>query len=120
MSTHDSSDAQSSPPKQPRGRRQTPRRGIRVVCRRGEAGLGANIALTLLDLSEDGAGLLLSEVVRAGEQLTLRLALAGPGQPLRQAGVVAWVVPTVGGACCAGVRFSKRLNEDDFSRLARP
>ena len=102
----------------PRGRR-APRRGIRVVCRRG-AGPGANIALTLLDLSESGAGLLLGELVQPGEEVTLRLALAGPGRPLTCAGVVAWVIPTADGACCVGVRFAQPLDAADLARLARP
>jgi hypothetical protein len=100
-------------------RRLPPHPGIQVVCRRrGGQGEGDNLAISMLDISEDGAGLFLAELVRPQEGLTLWLDLEGGIHPLKIPVVVAWALPTTGGTCCAGVRFAQRLAFEDFVRLS--
>jgi hypothetical protein len=110
----------AQPPRSNRrlGRRLPPHPSIQVVCRRGGQDEGDNLAISMLDVSEDGAGLFLAELVRPREELTLWLDLEGGTNPLKITVVVAWALPTTGGTCCVGVRFARRLSFDDFVRFS--
>jgi PilZ domain-containing protein len=101
-------------------RRLPAQRGIKAVCRRGSLDLGKDLALSVLDLSEDGICLLLQETLRAGEEVCLTLTSTAYTRPLKRLGSVAWLVPAADGAFCAGVRLHKRLSYADLSRLVRP
>jgi hypothetical protein len=96
------------------------RRTAQVVYCRGPLVAAANLALGLVDLIAEGAGLLLAGPVRVGDELALRLDAPGPGGPLERTAAVAWVVPAAGGLTCAGVRFDRPLAAADLARLTRP
>jgi PilZ domain-containing protein len=89
-----------------------------VACRRGDA--GEDVAVALLDLSEDGACLLLSEAPREGEEVVVSPTTPGSGPPLDRAAAVAWVVAVAEGSFCAGVRFVECLPYADVPRFVRP
>jgi hypothetical protein len=108
------------PPRNRRlSRRIAIRRTIKIVCRRGSLDLGKDIALQMLDLSEDGVRLVLREAVRPNEEVCLTLSSLALVRPLKRMGNVAWVA-SADGTFCAGVRLQKRLPYADLSRLVRP
>ncbi len=100
--------------------RRPPRRILQIVCCRGPLNVEANLALSLVDLSARGAGLLLGESVRVGEELSVRLDAPGVSRPPERVATVAWVIPAAEGLICAGLRFDRPLEDAEFARLARP
>jgi hypothetical protein len=101
-------------------RRIAARRSITVVCRRGSMDLGKDIAVKMLDISEDGIRLLLREAVQPKEEVCLTLSSIALVRSLKRMGNVAWAVASADGTFCAGVRLQKRLPYADLSRLVRP
>jgi hypothetical protein len=102
--------------------RQRPRRKskrtTRVSCHRGVPGAGINLAVALLDLSETGVRLLLSENVEPGQLIEVRFLGLSHYQPLKLAAEVIWSIPTADRAFCLGARFHQTLNLMDLQRLA--
>jgi hypothetical protein len=101
-------------------RRLRTQRSVKATCRHGGLDLGKNIALSVLDVSEDGIRLVLREAVKVKEEVYLTLVSAASPRPLKRLGNVAWVVPSADGMFCAGVQLQKRLPYADLSRLVRP
>ncbi len=112
-----STDPQPSPRNRRRSRRRPAQRGLKAECRRGSLDLGKNLAVAVLDLSEDGARLVLREALREREAVTLWLTSVNTPRPLHCPGTVAWAVPAADGTYCVGVQFDRRLGYADFSRL---
>jgi hypothetical protein len=100
-------------------RRLSPRGGLKANCRRGTMDLGKDIALSVLDISEEGVRLMLSEVVKGREEVCLTLSSAICTRPVKRLGTVAWSVAAADGTVCAGVRLDKRLSYAEVSRLVR-
>ena len=94
--------------------RRLPRRTSRVACRRGLLGLGPNVAMRLLDISECGARLLVKVQMEQQQEVELTLLPPGGAREVVRKGVVVWSVPTDDGAFCVGVCFDKRI---DYSAL---
>jgi PilZ domain len=90
--------------------RSTPHRVAAVSCLRGSLGLGPNLAVALLDLSESGAGLVLTEALLPGEEVELSLEGIGGGPPVKVRGEVVWSAPAEGGRHRTGVRFRQPLS----------
>jgi hypothetical protein len=59
-------------------RRRAPKGGTRVVCRKGTLGLGPDLAVSVLDVSESGIRLLVREAL--AERQEIEVGLTGPGQ----------------------------------------
>src|SRR5207248_10408801 len=74
--------------------RRAPKRSTRVTCRRGSLGMGPNIGLSLLDVSETGARLLVKESLAPGEKIELGLLAPARMREHVLPGVVAWGVET--------------------------
>jgi hypothetical protein len=85
---------------------------------RGDIGLGPDLALALLDLSENGARLAVKESLQPGEEVELNLEGIWHRRPLRLMGNVTWCAPGAGDRLEAGIRFPKRLPYADLSQLA--
>jgi hypothetical protein len=101
--------------------RRAPKRSTRVTCRRGSLGLGPNIALSLLDVSETGARLLVKRPLVRGAEIELGLLAPGSVRASTLPAVVIWAVETADGTHCIGVQFQKRLTYaavQDLGRLA--
>jgi hypothetical protein len=84
---------------------------------KGAWGLGANVAVALLDLSEDGVQLVVKEPLAAGQEV--EVSLAGPfhNRPVKAAARVVWVGAASGGNYRVGARFDKRLPYADLQSL---
>src|SRR5438128_2163012 len=63
------SDTPAKQPNRRHSRRQPPKGSVRAFCRKGTLGLGPNIAVRLLDLSEGGAQLVVSEELQPGQEV---------------------------------------------------
>lgn len=97
-----------------RNRRLSPRRSakqsVKTVCSKGAFGLGPNIALALLDISETGARLIIKEARKPLQELEVCFLPPGHTREFKMPSRVVWCVPTADGNFCIGVQFDKYLN----------
>ena len=104
-----------------RERRLSPRlptRGVlKAVCREGALEPGPNLALTVLDLSETGARLVVKQPLAPGRKVYVNLEGSDGGRPILRGGDVVWSLPTTDGTFCVGVSFHKRLQPSDLLSL---
>jgi hypothetical protein len=98
--------------------RYQPRNSTRARCFRGSLGLGANLAVRVLDLSEGGARLLLRESLSPGQEIEVTLESAA-SPPVKVLAEVVWAQPGADGHCTVGARFRKQLGHADLMALAR-
>jgi hypothetical protein len=101
-------------------RRRAPKRGVRATCRRGALDLGPNLAVAVLNVSETGIALLLTEALDSGQQISLTLDATTGGRPVKRLGTVVWSAPAAEGTSRAGVRFEKPLRGIELDHLSRP
>ena len=71
-------------------RRCPPKRSVKVTCRKGALGLGPNLALSLLDVSETGVRLIVKEELKARQEVEITLLGIGQQRPLQVMGAVVW------------------------------
>jgi hypothetical protein len=102
------------------GHRKNPRTNVTVECRRGSLGLGKNLTVSFLDISEGGVRLTVKEKFVADEEVEVVLLGCQVGKPIKRQGKVCWAVPIETGGCCIGVEFEKRLPYIEVMRIAKP
>jgi len=102
-----------------RARRCPPSGQVKMECRKGSAGLGRNMAVTTLDLSETGARLTVRGPIAMGDEVEIQLAGPGVQKPVKRSATVAWSVLLHDGCHAIGVAFGKPLGYADLQRLAR-
>ena len=100
--------------------RKAARKSIRLQCRHGALGLGANMASSYTDISENGLQLLTKDVLKLSEEVEVLLEGYGMRSAIRRIGVVRWVVPLEGGGSRAGVRFTKFISFREVQNLSTP
>ena len=83
---------------------------------RGAAGLGPNLGLSVLDVSETGVRLVVKEALRPGRVVSLALEGASNARPLERRGTVAWSMPLADGSHCVGVSFHTHLAYQERNR----
>ncbi|MFQ3649662.1 MAG: PilZ domain-containing protein [Gemmataceae bacterium] len=99
-------------------RRLKAKSSSKVHATRNWLGLGPNIAIQLLDLSESGVRLLLREPMELGQEF--ELMLEGPGsRPKRHLARVVWCVAAQDGSYVIGAKFDKYLPYPELLSLAR-
>ncbi|MGL4553924.1 MAG: PilZ domain-containing protein [Gemmataceae bacterium] len=102
-----------------RARRRVAKRSTKVRAYRNGLGLGPNIGLRVLDLSETGVRLVLKEELPVGREF--ELTFEGPaGTPVRLLGRVVWVVKAEDGTYCAGASFEKSIGWGELLSLSQP
>ncbi len=112
----------TAPPK-PQGRerrvarRRQPKGGTRVACRKGTLGLGQNIAVQVLDLSETGIRLMVRTALATGDDVEFELVTCGQPRPIKLVARIAWAVPASDGNYCIGARFEKELKYRDLLQM---
>src|SRR5262249_12839978 len=99
-------------------RRQPAKGSTRILCQKGALGLGPNLALSVLDISETGIRFLARQELPKGQAVTVTLQAVGRARPLQQAGAVVWCVPAADGRFCTGVHFEKPIPYADIQGLA--
>jgi PilZ domain len=103
--------SESNPPPSNRraALRRKPKSASKVLCVTGKFGLGPNVAVSLLDVSESGIRLVLQTPVPVGQEVEIGLEAPGERRPTTIPGQVIWCVPLADGNHCIGVQFSKAL-----------
>jgi len=81
-------------------------------------GLGPNIALSLLDLSESGLRVVLKEAATVGQEVEVNLDSAA-GRALKTTARVVWIVPGMDGTFVAGLRLQKSISYIDLQAFTR-
>ena len=96
-------------PNRRRAPRRKPKKSSRVFCYSGRYGLGPNVAVTLLDVSETGVRLVLKVPLAVGDEVEIGLDGIGERRPSKAAAQVVWCIPLADGNHCIGARFDKPL-----------
>jgi hypothetical protein len=115
MSKPDSSACATTPRL---ARRCPPAPTLQVSCIKGMMGLGTNLATAILDLSEDGAALLLKHPLQKGDEVQLEFSRAVPNWSCCVVAEAVWCVPIVDGGFCAGFSFNRRLAYRDIQQIS--
>jgi hypothetical protein len=92
-----------------KSRRYAPKGGMQVTCRKGAPGLGPNLGLSVLDVSEGGTRLVLGEPLEPGQVVEVILQPAGYAKGFKASGRVVWCVEAAAGGHVAGIAFDQRL-----------
>jgi PilZ domain len=100
-------------------RRRDPRPGVSVTFRPGSLGLGPDLALSLVDIHEDGLCLRLKSAVKAGTEAEVTLKSVGNRKPVKVEAEVRWCQEAKDGAFLVGLRLRKRMLHKDLSELLR-
>ncbi|HVS36490.1 MAG TPA: PilZ domain-containing protein [Gemmataceae bacterium] len=101
-------------------RRRPPKGSTKIRCYRGPMGLGPNMAVSALDVSETGAAMVVKVEFRPGEELEVNLEGVIHRRPIRKMGTVVWCMPTSDDFFIIGVKFQGSLRYADLNDLARP
>jgi hypothetical protein len=100
-----------------RALRRPVRSGTAAGCRAGTLGLGPDLALAVLEVSEDGARLTVTAALAAGEEVEVSLLPPGLSRPLVRFADVIWCAPAGGSSFWVGVRFREPLTYADLLHL---
>lgn len=88
------------------------RSSVRIECRIGAPGLGPNLVLVPVNLSESGVRLVLHLDLPEGQEV--EIIFQGPGQPVKRVGKVAWSSTRPDGAFETGIHFDSDLTQADY------
>jgi len=107
-------------PERRNSRRRKPWASVRAYLRLGGLDLGPDLALSLLDLSEGGAGLMVKQAVDVGKVVSVGLEGQTRPRPIVQVANVVWCTGAAEGAYAIGVSFQKALAYRDYIDLTEP
>src|SRR5579872_2665417 len=107
------------PPKQPdknrrAARRRAAKRSVRVNCIANAIGLGPNVALSLLDVSEAGARITIKVPLLPRQEVEISLTGIGHRKPVRVLAEVIWCIPAEEGTYLAGFKLQRYLSYQDL------
>lgn len=98
-------------------RRHKPKASAKAFCLKGSLGLGRNIAVSIIDVSETGARLMVKEAIKQEQDVEVILEHTSLAKPVKRVGKVMWCEPTEEGSYRIGVRFEKLLLYTDWQSL---
>lgn len=104
-------------PNRRRSIRRKPRHSTKVEIRKGTLGLGPNLAVSVLDISETGARVLVKSELLKGEEVELLFQGIGHRKPCKAIGEVMWCVETPEKNFCIGILFRKNLPYAELQQL---
>jgi hypothetical protein len=110
----------SKPANRRSSQRKTPRRSVRIECRKGALGLGPNIACGFLDVSEGGVRMIVKEELEVGGEAEVILSSHGIKDAIKRVANVCWLVTLEGGQHAVGLHFQKLIAYRDVQLLAAP
>jgi hypothetical protein len=85
--------------------RRRPRPTTAVTCQDDALVVGANLALSVLDISADGIRLMVRSPLEIGQKIKLDRGGIGYCRPIELVGEVVWSLPTADGNWCVGAKF---------------
>jgi hypothetical protein len=97
-------------------RRRVSRR-VDVIVRRGTLGLNPDLAIGLVDISEDGLGVRLRGPVEPGDEVEIILSLPVMSKSWKLLGDVCWCNPGPYGTFVADVHLRRRLTHLDLAEF---
>jgi PilZ domain len=100
-------------------RRHQPKRTTKIFCYKNAIGLGANVALSILDVSETGIRLQVREPLKQGLEVEINLDGLNHRRTLKVLGKIVWSVPAADGICLVGVQFNKPISYADYLLLTK-
>ena len=101
-----------------RALRKEPKSSTKLKVYRNTVGLGANIGVRALDLSETGARMVLKEALPVGHDFAIEIE--GPsGKPFKATAQIRWIVKAEDGTYITGATFDKSVGYAHLSSLAR-
>ncbi len=103
-----------------KSQRRRPRTSVKVECRKGSSGLGANLGIALLDLSDSGVRLVISQELSLQSEVEIIISGYGMKESIKRLALVRWQLKLENGQFCTGVEFQKRLAYRDWQNLASP
>jgi hypothetical protein len=103
-----------------RSQRRKPRGYVKVECRAGSYGLGTDLAVAVLDLSDKGIRMIIRRTLDLGAEVEITIGGYGLQKPLKRVAKLRWQVATADGQSCVGIEFDKRIDHRDWQMLASP
>jgi hypothetical protein len=80
-------------------------------------GLGPNFARAVLDISDTGVRLVISQQLAVTDEVEIAISGYGVQKAIKRLGNVRWQVKLQDGTFCVGVEFQKRLLFRDWQNL---
>jgi hypothetical protein len=99
-----------------RERRKAAKRRVSVTCRKGLDGLGADLCIRLVDVSDEGAKIQIKEWINQNSDVEVTFDVDSLNKPLVVTGQVAWCQPVENGFTI-GVKFHDRIDYVDLGHL---
>lgn len=100
--------------------RSKPRGYVKLECRKGSFGFGANLATVLMDVSETGARIVINQELPAKQEVEIMFTGYGMSRTVKRLANLRWQLKLEDGKFCIGVEFDKRLEYRDLQTLASP
>jgi hypothetical protein len=88
-----------------RSRRHRPKPTTEVACRPETRIIGPDVAVSILDISEDGIRLIVKAPLEIGQKIEVDLEGIGYCRPLKLNAEVIWSLATADGNWCIGAKF---------------
>ncbi len=98
--------------------RRRPRAAVKVECHKGAMGLGLNLVATVLDISDSGVRLVLTQAFENLAEVELIISGYCVKENIKRLGNIRWQVKMENGQFCTGVEFQKYLNYRDWQNLS--
>ncbi len=112
--------AMAPPTANRRGSRRLPPRGtVKFECRKGALGLGPNLAVRCLDVSENGLRLVLKAELPRGAEVEV-VIVGGVPKPVKRLGLVMRVQPAEAGAYEVGIRLRSPIDYPTLQAVTTP
>ena len=103
-----------------RSRRAKVRTTVKLQCRTGSYGLGPNLASTVLDISDTGARLIITQPLELLAEVEIIIDGYAMKELIKRLGNIRWQVKLESGQFCVGVEFQKSLAYRDWQIIAAP
>jgi hypothetical protein len=96
--------------------RRRPRNVADVVCRKGNLGVGPNLAIRILDVTEEGIRLLVKQPIAPGEETEVNFTPLGCNREVSCEMIAIWCCSQDGHFAVAG-KFRKPLKYEDLCQI---
>ena len=103
-----------------RSRRGIARSNLRLECRKGSYGLGPNLTSKVLDVSDTGARIVVTQPIDVLGEVEIIVNGYGMKGMIKRLGNIRWQVKLETGEYCVGVEFQKCLPYRDWQNLVAP
>jgi hypothetical protein len=91
----------------------------KIECRKGSLGLGPNLVVEPLDVSETGIRLVLKAALEPGHEAEIVLHGTGLSRPLKRLARVVWSLALETGTFVVGLRFDRPLPYLEMQRITK-